>query len=297
MQKKVIAVVVTYNRLELLKHCIEKILKQNYLCDVLIIDNCSTDKTKEYIKNKYHVNKKVFYYRTKQNIGGAGGFNIGIRLAIKYKYDFIWIMDDDCMPLKNTLQEFINFEENNHGQYGFLSSKVLWKDNTICNMNIQRQNVYFKVKDFNSKQVKISMASFVSLFIPTKIVENVGLPIKDFFIWTDDWEYTRRISLKYDCFLLNKSVVFHYCNDNIGANISKTAEKRLDRFKYLYRNDVYLYRREGIKGFLYEILRILLHISRVILYADNNKIKRIKIIINSSLKGLYFNPSIEKIKS
>lgn len=294
MIKKVVAIIVTFNRLELLRLCIKKVLNQSYLCDVLIIDNCSTDGTDKYIKEYYSHNKRIFYYKTDKNLGGAGGFNIGIRMAVNLNYDFIWIMDDDCMPLKNTLQEFMNFEENNQGQYGFLSSKVLWKDNTICNMNIQRQNVYFKVKDFNSEQVKISMASFVSLFIPAKIVENVGLPIKDFFIWTDDWEYTRRISLKYDCFLLNKSIVFHYCNDNIGANIATVNEKRLDRFKYLYRNDVYLYRREGIKGFLYEIIRICWHIVRVILYANNMKMKKIRIIISNSLKGLFFRPPIEK---
>ena len=295
MIKKVVAIIVTFNRLELLRLCIKKVLNQSYLCDVLIIDNCSTDGTDKYIKEYYSHNKRIFYYKTDKNLGGAGGFNIGIRMAVNLNYDFVWIMDDDCIPLKNTLQEFMAYDKNSKEEYGFLSSKVLWKDNNICKMNIQRQKVYFKVKDFKSDKVKISMASFVSLFISVNIIKKVGLPIKDFFIWTDDWEYTRRISLKYPCFLLNKSIVVHYCNDNVGANIENATEERMPRFKYLYRNDVYLYRREGVKGFLYEILRICWHIIRVIVFAKNKKLKKLKIIVFSSIKGLFFHPTIEKI--
>ena len=106
------------------------------------------------------------------------------------------------------------------------------------------------VSDFNSETVPIVMASFVSLFMPTKIVYELGLPIKEFFIWTDDWEYTRRISLKYPCYLCNKSMVVHKSKSNIGANIANDSLDRLERYNYLYRNDVYLYRREGLYGFV-----------------------------------------------
>ena len=82
-------------------------------------------------------------------------------------------------------------DQKMEGKYGFLSSKVLWKDLSICNMNIQRETLTRKVKDFDHKLIPAVMASFVSLFLKAAVVKEVGLPIKDFFIWTDDWEYTR----------------------------------------------------------------------------------------------------------
>ena len=81
------------------------------------------------------------------------------------------------------------------------------------------------------------MASFVSLFLPAGIVREMGLPIKDFFIWTDDWEFTRRISRKYLFCAVADSVVIHKSKSNMGANIVTESENRLGRFDYLYRND------------------------------------------------------------
>ena len=100
------------------------------------------------------------------------------------------------MVHEDTLEEFMKADEKLNGQYGFLSSKVLWKNKKICKMNIQRRTLLKNVRDFEKNIQPIAMASFVSLLIKTSIIEELGLPIKEFFIWTDDWEYTRRISKK-----------------------------------------------------------------------------------------------------
>lgn len=294
--KKVVAVVVTYNRKELLHENIENLLAQT-TCDVLdivIIDNASTDGTREYI-NEYIEQKQIIYINTGENLGGAGGFQYGVRYASKKDYEFIWLMDDDCMPTPTALEELLKYDEKLNGNYGFLSSKILWKDNSICKMNVQRETLTKYVEDFEKEKVEIFMASFVSCFIPMNVVKDIGLPIKEFFIWTDDWEYTRRISLKYKSYLIPSSVCIHKSNANFGANIATDGSDRLDRYNYLYRNDVYLYRREGIKGFAYETVRLTSHILRVLFKAKNNKMKRIKIILKATMSGFSFNPDIEYI--
>ena len=73
---KVIAVIVTYNRKELLKECIEELTK-NQEIDFMIIDNASTDGTADMVKN--YTSDKLFYVNTGENLGGAGGFNFGIK--------------------------------------------------------------------------------------------------------------------------------------------------------------------------------------------------------------------------
>ena len=89
MTDKLAAVVVTYNRLSLLKKNIEALQKQKLKInmDILIIDNASTDGTGKYIKELK--NKKIQYFNTGKNIGGAGGFNYGIRKAVEEKYKWI----------------------------------------------------------------------------------------------------------------------------------------------------------------------------------------------------------------
>lgn len=290
---KVAAVVVTYNRIDLLKQCVEALLKQNYPCDILLVNNNSTDGTDEWALELVNKFDNIKYHNTGANLGGAGGFNYGMRWATEGGYEFVWVMDDDCLPKEDCLEIFMEYETTHSGEYGFLSSKVLWQDHSICVMNVPRAGVYSNNKDFKSKAVRISMASFVSLFVPVQIIKEIGLPIKEFFIWTDDWEFTRRISLKYPCFLLNESVVVHKSKSNIGANISTDSIDRINRFFYLYRNDVYLYRREGIKGFLYEVVRLSYHVLRIVFNSDN-KLLRVKQLVKGTWAGISFNPKIEK---
>lgn len=295
--KKTAAVVVTFNRKELLKENIENLLAQTKkdALDIVIIDNASTDGTKEYIE-EYIKSNKIIYINTGSNLGGAGGFQYGIKYAAENNYDFVWVMDDDCMPTPTALEELLKYDEKLNGNYGFLSSKILWKDNSICKMNVQRKTLTKYVENFDEEIISVAMASFVSCFIPMNIVREIGLPIKEFFIWTDDWEYTRRISLKYKSYLIPSSVCIHKSNANFGANIATEGADRLDRYNYLYRNDVYLYRREGLKGFMYEAVRLSGHALRVLLKAKDSKMKRIKLIINGTKNGLKFNPEIEYVK-
>ena len=253
----------------------------------------STDGTQEVLKSLIQ-NHKIIYKRLEKNIGGAGGFSEGIKYAYNLGYEYFWVMDDDCMPKQDALSKLMAVN-NRKLNYGFLASKVLWKDGNICTMNIPRKTPFKKVIDFDSKLVTISMASFVSLLIPRKIVKDVGLPIKDFFIWTDDWEYTRRISQKYPCYLENKSVVVHESASNKGADIASDSISRLKRYQYLYRNDVYLYRREGYRGFIYELARLTDHLLRVLFRANNNRYTRIKIIFKGTFDGIGFHPKIEKV--
>ena len=292
---KIAAIVVTYNRIELLKQCIEALQKQTQACDILIVNNASTDNTEKVVTELAQQIPNLKYRNTGANIGGAGGFNFGMKWAVQDGYDYLWVMDDDCLPKKDALEKLVEADAKLGGNYGFLSSQVVWKDDNICVMNIPRQNMFKAVNDFKSPLVEVVMASFVSLFVNANDIKKYGLPIKEFFIWTDDWEFTRRLSKVEKCYLVNDSVVVHYSNSNIGANISNDSIERLDRYNYLYRNDVYLWRREGLKGFIYEFLRLTMHTFRVLVFGKDNKLKRIKYIFRGTVNGLNFNPKIEHI--
>ena len=292
--KKVVAVIVTYNRKGLLKECINALLKQDYNnCDILIVDNASTDGTKEFISKELKI-KKVHYVNTGSNLGGAGGFNFGMREAYNMGYDYFWIMDDDCIVHKDSLTKLLQADLKLKGEYGFLSSKVLWKDNSICRMNIQKVKMTKWLKDFETNYQSIVLASFVSLLLKKEIIEEFGLPIKDFFIWTDDWEFTRRISRKKKCYFISDSVVTHKSKENAGASIA-VVDERLERFSYLYRNDCVLYRGEGLKGWALLKIRIFIHKLRILKSNKPNKRERIKIINNALREGKKFYPKIEYV--
>ena len=295
--KKVAISVVTYNRKVLLHECIRLLLDQEYKdFDILIIDNGSTDGTKDSLK-EYLQQDNVLYYNTGKNLGGAGGFNFALKLAVKHEYEYVWMMDDDTYSDKMALQKLMEADKILQGKYGFLSSAVLWKDDTACIMNRQKiqEPWYMNLKYLSQGLLPVYMATFVSFFVRTDIVQKVGLPIKEFFIWGDDVEYSQRISKEYPCYLVGQSIVHHMTNNNEGSNIAKDAEERLERYAYAYRNEVYIARQNGIRGILYQLAKIALHCMRVLLSGKSKKTKKIALILKNSAKGIFFNPKVEYI--
>lgn len=293
--QQIAAIVVTYNRKEMLYTCISKLLQQeSCACDILVIDNGSTDGTEAYIRSKIS-HPSVIYHNTGKNLGGAGGFSAGIQLAFQMGYSYIWLMDDDTYVERDSLEELLKADQRLNGNYGFLSSIAYWKDGKICNMNRQHTSLSGRLDDFSSPQVPVKMASFVSFWIKREIIECVGLPISEFFIWSDDLEYSRRISRQYPCYAVPSSKVMHNMNSNSKVGIEQDSLDRLWRYAYLYRNEVYVYRREGLTGWLYLWARVLLHSYRV-LTNGTNKSKKLRVIWRSFFSGFHFHPPIKYVQ-
>lgn len=298
---KVAAVVVTYNRIALLKECIKALQQQTYLCDILIVDNASTDGTEEYINKVKKDNYNLHYRNTGANIGGAGGFNFGMRWAVEAGYEYVWVMDDDCLPNTDALEKLIEADKTIKGNYGWLASAVLWKDGHECKMNrVKLKKSFYEYLEYMQYGiVQAEQATFVSLFLKAEMIKRVGLPIKEFFIWGDDIEFTRRITVrkKIPSYIAGQSKVIHAMKENTGSNIATDIPERIERYKYAFRNEGYLYRKEGWKGICYYLAKCGWNIIKVIKYAKNYKLKRILLIFISVTKGLFFNPKIEYVKS
>jgi glycosyltransferase involved in cell wall biosynthesis len=153
------AVVVTYNRLTLLNKCIEKLRGQTVPCDILVVDNASTDGTTPWLREQ----EEAGLLRTRNtggNLGGAGGFNKGMRWAVEDGYKYLWLMDDDCLPEQDALEKLLEADSLLNGSYGWLSSVALWTDGNVCSMNIQRKTPYQDIDGFASPLTPCVMASF-----------------------------------------------------------------------------------------------------------------------------------------
>ena len=161
-------------------------------------------------------------------------------------------------------------------------------------MNIQRADPYQEISGFEDQFVPAEMSSFVSLFMRSKTVRKFGLPIKDFFIWTDDWEFTRRISRSVPCYAVSDSVVVHAMKSNTVVNIATDSVDRLPRYRYFYRNDVYLYRREGLKGWLWLLAKDCWH-SLQVLKTGKDCVRKLKTIWRGFAEGVRFLPPIEYV--
>lgn len=287
------AVIVTYNRKELLAECLEALLSQSAPCDLLIVDNASTDGTREYLEELRARCGEIHIFHMKENLGGAGGFSFGIQKGISLGYRYLWVMDDDCIPEKDALLALLRSAERHGCGFGFLASKVLYEDGETCEINMPKQGIYHKRSHPDQPEYPCDFACFTSVLFPAEAIRTVGLPIREFFIWSDDWEYTRRISRQLPCYGVMDSVAVHKPASRKSCDIVSETGERLNRYPYIYRNDVFLYRREGLPGVLYVLLRAVLHTVRVLLRSPGQRLQKCGIIWGSTIKGFGFRPGIE----
>lgn len=291
---KVSVIIVTYNRLSLLKECVDNLVNQNINLDnIFIVNNNSSDGTKEYLNN---ISKStvVSPINLTDNIGGAGGFSYGLKCAYtESESDYFLIMDDDTMVEKDTIQKLV--EKADELDFGFLCSDVRWyKDQSPSILNCPEVE-----RDWNDKLsdglIKIKSASFVSFMVSRKMVKKVGLPISEMFIWADDVEYSTRLSLQKNSYLVSDSRVTHKCKANdSNESILNCPTNRIIYYECMYRNRMYIYRKHY--NFSYTILyftNYLLMSLKVIFKARNKRLRRFKAVISGTLKGIFFNPRIK----
>ena len=140
-------------------------------------------------------------------------------------------------------------------------------------------------------------ATFVSLLMQRHIIEQIGLPITDFFIWGDDIEYTERAARLAPGYFVPAAKVTHKMAMNVGSNIMNDSLERLPRYFYSYRNKVYYGAKRNFIGHVKSNTRITLEAIRLI-FAPNvdNRLKRLSVLIKGVKAGLVFRPEIEYVE-
>lgn len=291
-KRPVAAVVVTYNRLDLLRQCVQALRRQTEACDILIVDNASTDGTAKWLNEQQDLNHR----NTGSNLGGAGGFNYGMRWAVETGYSYVWVMDDDTLPEDDALEKLMEADRVLNGQYGWLSSVALWTDGNECKMNRQKlkKSFYEFSPLLKYGLVQAEQATFVSLFLRSETICRFGLPIKEYCIWGDDIEYTRRIAVRggMPCFMAGQSQVVHSTKSNVGSNVALDDVERINRYYYAFRNEAHLYRQEGIKGRAYCFAKRCRDLLRV-LKSGKPVLIRLRVLLRGIWAGGFFNPQIE----
>ena len=193
---RVVAVVVTYNREQLLADCLDALAAQDRRPEaVVVIDNASTDASGQ-VADQHPIGADVVHLR--RNVGGAGGFAAGIaRALVRYDADWVWVMDDDTIPRPGALAALLDALEASPLRLSVLSSRAVWTDGRDHPMNRQRTRMGASTQEKRDATRAggrpIRTASYVSALLNAEDVRRLGLPWADYFIWSDDFEHTGRL--------------------------------------------------------------------------------------------------------
>jgi len=312
MNESVVGVVVTFNRLSLLKNCIASLKSQSRKLDQLIVvNNGSTDGTDSWLNEQQGLT--VIH---QENSGGAGGFHRGIKEAYESGYDWIWVMDDDCVASENCLELMIASDRskealciaplviNNNGDVDI-------RHRGYFNLSPGMPSFQTSINAVNTTDILVDFASFVGLMINRAAIEKVGFPIKEFFIHNDDIEYCLRLNQVSKILLSTEAKIFHLEN----ATNTDVQKKFLNHYRhrtpieklwikyYGIRNSVWIKRNYIYNGsilkkaslFWFITKSLSAHFKDIMLY-DDHKYKRFSFYLNAYKDGWFEKFDNEKPK-
>lgn len=247
---KVVSVVVTYNRLSLLKRVVDSLRSQTHkLAAMIVIDNGATDGTHEWLDNQ-----KDLTIIHQGNVGGSGGFHRGIEEASRMDCDWIWCMDDDVFPTPSCLETLLSFSRKIEnagilcprrmmgGKTFVAEAKTLNLTNPFADMH----NDMLEAEDIEGQPyVSIEGMSFEGPLIKKECVCKIGLPNKDLFILYDDTDYSYRAVLAgYEVAVVRDAVMEKY-DFQSASSYRDTKIKNKWKLYYHIRNTAYFGHRYG----------------------------------------------------
>ena len=237
-EPRVVAVVVTYNRRDLVLESLAALAAQARRPDaVIVVDNASTDGTADAVRA---LDSDVILHELERNTGGAGGFAYGIAAALRSAADLVWLMDDDTVPEPDALAALLDARANYRGMRpALVASRVVWTDGRDHPMNTPRPKPLMKPAEREAADaagcVPVRSASFVSVLVDADVCRQRGAPVADYFLWNDDFEFTTRILRGNVGLLCPQSVVVHKTR-TFGSTDADPGE----RFFYEVRNKIWL---------------------------------------------------------
>lgn len=233
-------IIVGYNSKKYLDDCLSSIFNSNYKNSrVIFVDNNSTDDSIKFIKNKF---RKVIIVKSKENLGFAGGNNLGIKKAIEMKTDYIFLVNPDtitereCFEIliknantKTILQPLILLYKNGH------KTKIVNTTGGILNfLGFSYCSDYKKdAKEIIDKN--IPLASGAGVFIPSEVFRKIGFFDENFFMYHEDVDLFWRARMSgFEIELISSAIIWH--KYSFSRNINKMFYFERNRLLFLYKN-------------------------------------------------------------
>ncbi|MFB8229014.1 glycosyltransferase family 2 protein [Cellulosimicrobium sp. NPDC055967] len=235
---RIAAVVVAYDRRDLLVEALDALAAQTRPLDaVVVVDNASHDDSAA-VAGEHVVGADVV--ELSRNTGGAGGFAVGLAHAVEaHGADLVWLMDDDTIPTPTALAELLAARDAYPGPVALLGSRVVWHDGRDHPMNTPRRRPGASAEQIaharEAGAMPVRSSSFVSMLVDSRAVRHHGLPVADYFIWNDDFEYSARLLRRGTGLHVPASVVEHRTK-KFGSTDADPGE----RFYYEVRNKLWM---------------------------------------------------------
>ncbi len=297
-KEKLVAVVVTYNRVEKLKKSLSRLIDSD-IDEIVVVNNHSSDKTAEYLSSLD--SSKLHVIDLEENLGGSGGFYYGVKYTHETIVDYDWILlcDDDAYIEAGTIDHFLQ-RERRDDIFAYMSA-VYYPSGEVCDMNVPgfepfksfSQAKETLLKDFHIESVayrsnqliKVDFASFVGIFVKKDAISTIGYPDPKWFIYGDDLDFTLNMTKHNLPIYFDPNLKFIHDCETIDKN--KRVYSPMWKAYFTYRNGLIIYKRLSGKLFpLIVFAKVAKWLSNVRFYEDKKGyLKLLSLAVKDGLKG------------
>ncbi len=215
-------IIVTWNKEEYVVRLLHQLKRIAYPAEKIVtvlVDNNSSDNTVEVVASSF---PEIRLIKNKENLGGAGGFNTGMRWVFEndQKIEFIWLLDNDVEVENDTLRHLVSLMQS-HNDTAVCGSKIIdignketvieagsyidYKLGGIIRNKPDNENYFY-----NHDVFEVDYVAACSLLVRTPLVRKLGMMKEKLFIYWDDMEWCARFKKAgYRVMASNTSIVYH----------------------------------------------------------------------------------------
>jgi rhamnopyranosyl-N-acetylglucosaminyl-diphospho-decaprenol beta-1,3/1,4-galactofuranosyltransferase len=203
--ERIALVVVTHNRADLLGDLLDCLAAQTRPVDaVFVIDNASSDHTRRLLHDELAAQRPSLPLRVthnEENLGGAGGFHLGMRLAYEGGYDRIWLLDDDVTPAPDCLETLLAHRRDclmavREDRRGRLVERAATRFDLRNPLAIRPKTAMIETtygtRERMPELVELENVAFEGFLVRRAVVDAIGFPDPSYFIFYDDVDYAVR---------------------------------------------------------------------------------------------------------
>lgn len=227
-KKNVFVVTVTYGaRAHFVELVVEKLIALRVF-KIIIVDNASSPESRNRlnaISDRY--TGKIDIISLTENLGSSGGFKKGLERAYAAtNCDFVWMLDDDNLPVGNALGTLLNVYALKNElcclvslrKNRLLYRKIFNKNDVKRKFNPNNGFINYSLRHWIRKKflysndrsdiVSIPYGPYGGMFFPKTMLSVIGFPMESMYLYRDDHEFSHRIvKAGYKIYLCRESVV------------------------------------------------------------------------------------------